>query len=816
MATDLKYKVGADVSELQQGMQEGSQSVQAFEEQVDDLNATIQEQINNTKTLRQEQKAAMSHVQKLTAAYAKLSEEEKNSNIGQEMARQLKEAEEQAAALVDATGDLNTKIKNLASDTRALDVMKDGFEIVGGAMTSYLSLLATASGKQEDFNRALAAFAVVQSTVNTVTKIANTLQPQSNLMLAIANMQTKALAKAKQLEAAATVKATVAQRAFNLVAKANPYVLLGTAAVALIGILFGVSNAMKKSEEEIEQMKKEAEETKKVMDEQRNTMVSASSSMMETASRISYLQGAYKNANDEMSKTAILKQAQSEFKKLGLECKSLNDAQTLLIRQGAQVLEMIRLQGEAAAVSALRMEAFKKSFSMLLENGYDIDSASILAGYNATVLALDKRAEKLNQRIMQLKSQLPMNENKSTTTRNTVQTTYTTNSLTALEHKLSDIQSKYKNGLIKITPDDYKKQVEDLERQIKDKKIELGLELPETTEQKLKREIERLQTELAFTLEGSVDEAEIKRLISIYQQRLEKEQARLKVEPELEWTEQDQANLDRQINDILSGINPDTYFDTDFDFSGLSDAMKTEAEQTVKQMDRIKSAIESFKDKMNEQDASDPQIAKAQKQIDALLPQYDKLKKKAEEFNNASAKGIKWNKTMDNLKSAIGNVGSAFSSLAQITEDETFNTAGVIAQAVANLSLSFADAMKNHKSFTVWDWIATGAMGLAQLLAMISSIKSAQGYANGGIVGGGIVPGHSKYGDKIFARLNSGEGVFTEDQMKRIDSMMDQNTVIVGQQTVNVVGKIRGKDILIVAENNIKEMNKSGRNISFG
>ena len=50
-------------------------------------------------------------------------------------------------------------------------------------------------------------------------------------------------------------------------------------------------------------------------------------------------------------------------------------------------------------------------------------------------------------------------------------------SLGDLEKQLSDLQTKYKNGLITLLPEDYRRQVEDLERQIKEKKIELGLEV---------------------------------------------------------------------------------------------------------------------------------------------------------------------------------------------------------------------------------------------------------------------------------------------------------------------------------------------------
>ena len=50
-------------------------------------------------------------------------------------------------------------------------------------------------------------------------------------------------------------------------------------------------------------------------------------------------------------------------------------------------------------------------------------------------------------------------------------------SLTDLEKRLQDLQKKYKDGLIKLTPEEYKAEVTKIENQIKEKKIKLGLEL---------------------------------------------------------------------------------------------------------------------------------------------------------------------------------------------------------------------------------------------------------------------------------------------------------------------------------------------------
>lgn len=61
--------------------------------------------------------------------------------------------------------------------------------------------------------------------------------------------------------------------------------------------------------------------------------------------------------------------------------------------------------------------------------------------------------------------------------RNSVEIQPVKGSLTDLEKKLQDLQKKYKDGLIKLTPEEYKAEVEKVENQIKEKKIKLGLEL---------------------------------------------------------------------------------------------------------------------------------------------------------------------------------------------------------------------------------------------------------------------------------------------------------------------------------------------------
>jgi hypothetical protein len=323
------------------------------------------------------------------------------------MQQSIAQMTERASEMKDAMGDVNAAITNAASDTRLFDQMSQGMSVATAGfqgLTGAGKLLGIEMGNDVEV---IAKLQAAMAVTNSLTTIQTALQKQSAFMQGVNAAKTTIATVAQEAYAVATGKATVAQAALNVAANANPYILLATAIAATVGALALLSSSARKAAEEEERLEKEQEDLKKKVDESRQAFVNAAAEHMNTASRLSYLQTAYKNANSEIEKTNILREAQTEFKKLGLSCKDLSDAQRILVEQGDAVIEMIRLQGNAAAVSALRMEAYKKSFNMLLENGYDVSGASILAGYNSAVLQFDDQLTKMQTRIQQIRATLP-------------------------------------------------------------------------------------------------------------------------------------------------------------------------------------------------------------------------------------------------------------------------------------------------------------------------------------------------------------------------------------------------------------------------
>ena len=384
----------------------------------------------------------------LTAAYRSLDNEALQSDTGKELSKTIEILTQRAGEAKDAMGDVSAAITSSASDTRGFDriaggisLMTSGFQTAVGAA----NLFGLEIGNQE---KVLTTLASAMSITNGLQTVQNLLQSQSALMMGVQAAQASLATAAQTALAAATGSATIAQKAFNVVANANPYVLLATAVTAVSAALYAFVSGADEAEKEAEELAKAQEEAKKKADDARNAFVNASAEAMNSASRLDSLQVAYMNANSEMEKTSILKQAQEQFKKLGIECNGLNDAQTLLIKNGSAVLEMIRLQGTIAALSAVRMEAFKNSFKMLMENGYSASAAAIMAGDNGDVMELDEQITQMQTRIQGLKDTLHINENKGgrTVTKNKVtpEEILPEGSMAALTKQMQELQKEQK------------------------------------------------------------------------------------------------------------------------------------------------------------------------------------------------------------------------------------------------------------------------------------------------------------------------------------------------------------------------------------
>ena len=134
-------------------------------------------------------------------------------------------------------------------------------------------------------------------------------------------------------------------------------------------------------------------------------------------------------------------------------------------------------------------------------------------------------------------------------------------------------------------------------------------------------------------------------------------------------------------------------------------------------------------------------------------------------------------KEFDATWSSVQDLGNAFSGLGNALELPELNVAGVMAQAIATMVQAFATAQKGAAVLGPWAWVAFAATGLAQLTAMVSSVKGMAKFADGGIVSGATLALVGEYA----GASNNPEVIAPLDKLRSL----------IGGTGGNGVGKVR-------------------------
>lgn len=169
--------------------------------------------------------------------------------LGQTGTAEYAKLVKEAGRLNDIAGDVSRTIKNQGSDTKVFDTLSSGLNAVTGAYTALTGAQQLFGSADKDTQEQMVKLQSAMAISMGLSQTLNELQRESAIMKAVETLQTKALTAATRLQTSSTVGATVAQRALNLVAKANPYVLLASLLITVVGALLLFSNGNKKAAE---------------------------------------------------------------------------------------------------------------------------------------------------------------------------------------------------------------------------------------------------------------------------------------------------------------------------------------------------------------------------------------------------------------------------------------------------------------------------------------------------------------------------------------------------------------------------------------
>lgn len=267
---------------------------------------------------------------------------------------------EQAAVMRRQITLANATMQYFSNPTRHLETLKVAMQGAAGAaglVTGLFGIFNTESEKmaqiQTKVQSALAIVVGLETTYATVKKT-------SNVMMAVSEFQAWAATKAKLAEAAATnagtlatIKATAAQRAFNLVASMNPYVLLATAIGALGVALFSFTKSAKTATEAEKELTKAQEEQRKVNEK-------LGSSVGDTIAEYMLMQKQWESLSTAHEKNSWIDENKTKFKQMGLTIGDINTAEKVFVDHSKEVIAALKARAEAEAWGEIYKERIKK------------------------------------------------------------------------------------------------------------------------------------------------------------------------------------------------------------------------------------------------------------------------------------------------------------------------------------------------------------------------------------------------------------------------------------------------------------------------
>ncbi|MBR2396147.1 MAG: hypothetical protein IKB00_06025 [Bacteroidaceae bacterium] len=293
----------------------------------------------------------------LTIMYRELTEEEKRSPFGQALAQGIQELTKRAGDARDAIDDVNTTIKYAASDTKTFDtltssarLMAAGFQVVQGAA----KLMGVDMSDNIELQTKLQS---AMSVSIGLLQAQNLLQKESAVVQGVDAIKTQANAIAKALLAKNTAAATVAGEAFNAVAKANPYVLIASAAAAAI---IAIVSYTRHSQKAAEADKVRAEEADRLRKKQEQMSSAIGTHVGEAEAKYRALQHEWNRLTTVSEKTDFIDKQSQSFKDLGLNITSVADAQKALVDMAPDVIAALRAVATAEAYSDLYKQSIQK------------------------------------------------------------------------------------------------------------------------------------------------------------------------------------------------------------------------------------------------------------------------------------------------------------------------------------------------------------------------------------------------------------------------------------------------------------------------
>lgn len=314
----------------------------------------------------------------LTIQYRQLTDEEKQSPFGKAMASSIQALTERAAVARDAMKDVNNSINHMSSDTRVFDQIAGSMTLATSATQTYIGVTKLLGIENENNVEIIAKLQAAMSITNGLTQAQTLLQRESAVMQGIQTLQTKTLAAAQALNAKNTKAATVAQEGFNIVAKANPYVLLATVALAAGTAVYAFAKHNKAAAQETKANEEAMNRAKAAADAYQKTVSSTYANLMV---KYDELKRSWRSLSTTQERQDWIEKNRQALKDLGLAVTDVQSAESAFENNTSAVVDGFRRRAESAALAARMVELYQQKMDVEL-NAKELYNSQKVAAYD--------------------------------------------------------------------------------------------------------------------------------------------------------------------------------------------------------------------------------------------------------------------------------------------------------------------------------------------------------------------------------------------------------------------------------------------------
>lgn len=372
------------------------------------------------------------------------------------------------------------------------------------------------------------------------------------------------------------------------------------------------------------------------------------------------------------------------------------------------------------------------------------------------------------------------------------------------QQRIDRIKQDYDIGII-ADKSEAQRQIDDLNKQL----TELGLKPIEvhweTHTEELQRQLQDAQREFdnATTIEAKLKASA--KLADLQAQIDTETKGRLTIAADVKPSYIEQGSIADKRQSYSNAQAKAIRIQQDFEIGIIGkDKAKKQIEDLNKQLAKLGKSVKPIKLDINSKD-----IAKIQSLFNIDVTNFDSVKGAFTNIQGIVAPTARGFAAAGTACQALGG------AMQQLGSDSAAAKAGLVMAAIGQLALSLATAMTDAAKQSWITWLAFGISGTAQLVSMVATISQ---FATGGIVGG-----NSKSGDRVLARVNSGEMILNAAQQAQLFAIANGrmqptvNTDVLaglmaggagGVKAGSVVGKIRGRDIVLVTANETRQMRR--------